>query len=132
MLRNKKCCIDSCIWIKYAGHFKAATLLRYISENKLTVFADRYLLAEIHEALIKVFSFSVAEADYIIRKIEPFIIIITPRNIYRFSPDPKDNYLYDICIQYNCKYLITIDKALLLDENAPFLRKTDAWLKKKK
>lgn len=29
----KKCCIDSCVWIKYAGHFETATLLRYITEN---------------------------------------------------------------------------------------------------
>ncbi len=55
MLRNKKCCIDSCVWIKYAGYSKATTLLRYINENKLTVYADRYLLAEINDALISVF-----------------------------------------------------------------------------
>jgi putative PIN family toxin of toxin-antitoxin system len=132
MQRNKRCCIDSCVWIKYAGHLKSATLLRYINENKLIVFADRYLLAEIHDALVSVFHFSFNEANYLIRTIEPYIVIVTPRSIYRLSPDPKDNYLYDICIQYNCKYLITIDKALLLDENAPFIRKTDAWLKKKK
>lgn len=132
MQRNKRCCIDSCVWIKYAGHLKSATLLRYINENKLIVFADRYLLAEIHDALVSVFHFSIREANYLIRTIEPYIVIVAPRNIYRFSPDPKDNYLYDICIQYNCKYLITIDRALLMDENAPFIRKTDAWLKKKK
>jgi predicted nucleic acid-binding protein len=132
MQRNKNCCIDSCIWIKYAGHFKTSTLLRYISENKLTVFADRYLLAEIHEALVIVFGFTLQEADYLIRKIEPFVVLVVPRNIYRLSPDPKDNFLYDICIQNNCKYLVTIDKALLFDDNAPFIRKTDAWLKKKK
>ena len=101
MLPNNKCCIDSCIWIKYAGHYKTTTLLRYVSENKLTVFADRYLLAEIHGMRIKVFNFSASEANYIVRQIEPFIIIITPRDIYRFAPDPKDNYLYDICILYN-------------------------------
>jgi predicted nucleic acid-binding protein len=132
MLRNRRCCIDSCVWIKYAGHSKVATLLNYIDENRLTVFADRYLLAEIHDALITVFDFSIQEADFVIRKIEPFIILVKPRNIYRFFPDVEDNYLYDICIQHSCSLLITIDKKLLLDKNAPFLRKTDAWLKKKK
>jgi len=105
MQRNRRCCIDSCVWIKYAGHSKATALLRYISENRLIVFADRYLLVEIHDALISVFHFSLQEADYTIRKIETFLILVTPRNIYRLSPDPEDNYLYDICIQYNCKYL---------------------------
>ena len=132
MQRYNRCCIDSCIWIKYAGHFKTATLLRYIKENNLIVFADYYLLSEIHEALITQFDFSIHEADIIIKLIIPFVILSAPQNIYRLSKDAKDNYLYDLCIQNNCGYLITIDKELLIDSSAPFLRKTDEWLKKKK
>lgn len=60
------------------------------------------------------------------------MIIDAPRNIFRLSKDAKDNYLYDLCIQNNCRYLITIDKDILADNNAPFIRKTDAWLRKKK
>ena len=128
----KKCCIDSCVWVKYAGHFRTATLLRYVSENNLLVYADNYLLGEVHEALIQGFDFSFSEADKIIQLISPFIIIEAPGNIYRLSKDAKDNYLYDLCIQNNCWYLITIDKEILSDTTAPFIRKTDAWLKKKK
>lgn len=128
----KKCCIDSCVWVKYAGHFKTSTLLRSISENNLLVYADNYLLAEIHDALIKGFDFTISEADKIIQLISPFIITDAPGNIYRLSKDPKDNYLYDLCLQNNCRYLITIDKEILGDKNAPFIRKTDAWLKKRK
>jgi hypothetical protein len=98
----KKCCIDSCVWIKYAGHFKTSTLLRYITENNLLVYADNYLLAEIHEALIAGFNFTRAEADKIIQLISPFIIIEAPRNIFRLAKDTQ----------------------------APFIRKIDSWLKK--
>lgn len=128
----KKCCIDSCVWVKYAGHYKTATLLRHITENNLLVYADNYMLAEIHEALINGFDFTRNEANKIIQLISPFIIINAPRNIYRLSKDSKDNYLYDLCIQNNCSYLITIDKLILSDTAAPFIRKTDAWLKKRK
>ena len=128
----KKCCIDSCVWVKYAGHFKTATLLQYIIENRLLVYADNYLLGEIHQALTGKFNFIMSEADKIIQLISPFIIIDTARSIYRLSKDAKDNYLYELCIQNNCRYLITIDKEILADTNAPFIRKTDAWLKKKK
>jgi predicted nucleic acid-binding protein len=48
------------------------------------------------------------------------------------SKDAKDNYLYDLCIQNNCRYLITIDKEILADKSAPFIRKSDAWLKRRK
>lgn len=130
MLQNKKCCIDSSVWVKYAGHFKIATLLNCINTNSLVVFADNYLLSEIHEALVTGFDFSFSEADKAIHLVESISLITAPRNVYRFSPDPKDNYLYDICIQNNCMYLITNDKELLMDKHAPFLRKTDAWLKK--
>ena len=128
----KKCCIDSCIWVKYAGHFRTATLLRYISENNLLIFADNYLLGEIHEALVEGFDFTVREADKIIQLISPFIIINAPRNIYRLSKDAKDNFLYDLCIQNNCRYLITVDSGILTDTSAPFIKKTDAWLKRRK
>jgi putative PIN family toxin of toxin-antitoxin system len=131
MPTQKKCCIDSCVWVKYAGHFKTTTLLRDIAENNLLVYADNYLLNEIHEALVTGFSFTISEADKIIQLISPFVIIAAPRNIYRMSKDVKDNYLYDLCIQNNCQYLITIDKEILTDKNAPFIRKTDAWLKKR-
>ena len=104
MRRNKKCCIDSCIWVKYAGHKRIATLLTYIKSNNLVVFVDNYLLGEIHKTLISEFVFSIQEADRAIYLIKSFVIIKTPRNIYRFSKDPKNNYLYDICIQNNCLY----------------------------
>jgi putative PIN family toxin of toxin-antitoxin system len=128
----KRCCIDSCVWVKYAGHLKTSSLLRCVAESNLVIYADNYLLGEVHDALIEGFGFTIKEADKIIQLISPFIIIIPPRNIYRLSKDPKDNYLYDLCIQNNCRYLITIDKEILADTSAPFIRKTDAWLKKRR
>ena len=128
----KKCCIDSCVWVKYAGHFKTSTLLQHIAENNLLVYADNYLLGEVHQPLIDGFNFSLDEADKIIQIISPFIIIEAPRNVFRLSKDAKDNYLYDLCIQNNCHYLITIDKEIISDKHAPFIRKTDAWLRKRK
>ena len=91
--------------------------------------------AMVRESLIFIiisFSFTVGEADKIIQLISPFLIIDAPRNIFKLSGNAKDNYLYDICIQNNCRYLISIDTEILADINAPFIRKTDAWLKKKK
>ena len=124
--------MDSCVWVKYAGHFRTATLLHYISQNKLLTFTDKYLLGEIHEALIQGFEFTIPESDKITQLISPFIIIAAQRNIYSMSKDAKDNYLYDFCIQNNLRYLITIDKEILTDKSAPFIRKTDAWLKGRK
>ncbi len=131
-MSGPNCCIDSCVWIKYTGQDKTTTLIKHIRQNNLTVFADNYLLYEIHKALYKEFDFTIREADKQILLIKPFIIVSAPRNIYRFAPDPKDNFLYDLCIQNSCNLLITTDRELLLDDNAPFIRKTDSWLKRRK
>lgn len=29
------------------------------------------------------------------------------QGVYRLSPDPKDNYLFDLAIQNNCPFIIT-------------------------
>lgn len=126
------CCIDSCVWVKYAGPHKVSTLIKYIRQNNLNVFADNYLLYEVHKALCKQFDFSIKNADQLLLLIEPFIFLCEPRAIYRFAPDAKDNFLYDICIQNTCNLLITTDSLLLQDIHAPFARKTDAWLKRRK
>lgn len=89
MLQNKKCCIDSSVWVKYAGHFKIATLFNCINTNSLVVFADNYLLSEIHEALVTGFDFSFSEADKAIHLVESISLITAPRNVYRFSPDQR-------------------------------------------
>ncbi len=132
MRRNKKCCIDSCVWVKYAGHNRIAVLLKYIHDNGLVVFADRYLLGEVHKTLITEFNFSIQEANRVTFLIESFVFIVVPRSICRMCNDSTDNFLYDICIQNNCQLLITVDKTLLIDPIAPFTRKTDAWLRKRK
>ncbi len=82
--------------------------------------------------ILKPLHYFAKEADKIIQLISTFIIIDAPRNIYRMSKYAKDNYLYDLCIQNNCRYLITIDKEILADKNAPFIRKSDAWLKRRR
>lgn len=78
MLVQSKCCIDSCVWIKYAAHHKVSTLIEIIIENNLIVFADNYLLGEIHKALVITFDFTITQADKLIDLISPFLIIKSP------------------------------------------------------
>lgn len=118
--------------VKYAGKKKTYVLLSLIKAHRLLVYADKYLLSEIHTALTEGFDFTAAQADAVIQIILPFVILEAPRSIYRLSKDPEDNYLYDLCIQNNCAYLITADGEIIEDKMAPFIRKTDSWLKKLK
>jgi hypothetical protein len=58
MLLQSKCCIDSCVWIKYAAHYKVSTLINIIIENNLIVFAYNYLLGEVHKVFVTTFNFT--------------------------------------------------------------------------
>lgn len=92
MRRNKNCCIDSCVWVKYAGHNKIAVLLKHIQVNSLIVFADNYLLGEVHKTLINEFDFSIAEANRVIYLIESFVIIKLQETFTAFAMIPKTTF----------------------------------------
>lgn len=47
-------------------------------------------------------------------------VFVKPLYIFTDSPDPKDNYLFDICREARAKYLITGDRSLLAIEEVRF------------
>ena len=90
-------------------------LLQYVLQNKIEIFVDKHLINE----LLLVLSY------HKIKKILPldkhlyanFVLLISTyikSDEYHIkSPDPKDNYLYDIALTSNAKLLVTGEKALL-------------------
>lgn len=96
-------------------------LLNYIAQNKIEIFVDEYLLSE----LIRVLHYPK------IKKILPlntfvyinFILLISTQikatTFQIQSPDPEDNYLYDLALSANAKLLVTGEKALLAWTDSP-------------
>ncbi len=96
-------------------------LLHYIATNKLEIFVDSHLLFE----LARVLEYSK------IKKLLPlppaiylsFIRLISTEITSKpwgiSSPDPMDNYLFDLALSTHSKLLVTGDKALLEWESAP-------------
>ncbi len=39
-------------------------------------------------------------------------LMTTETAIYRLSPDPKDNYLFDLAVQHTCVFIISDDTIL--------------------
>ncbi|SFQ02060.1 hypothetical protein SAMN05444277_104189 [Parafilimonas terrae] len=50
--------------------------------------------------------------------------------VYRISPDPKDNYLFDLAIQNNCAFIISDDRKLLSFRIQPVKVKSTNWFLK--
>ncbi len=50
--------------------------------------------------------------------------------VFRISPDPKDNYLFDIAVQHGCVFMITDDSELLRFSLKPIPVQTSGWFLK--
>ena len=55
---------------------------------------------------------------------------IAEKAVFGISPDPKDNYLFDMAVQNNCLFLITDDSALLQFNLKPVAVHTSSWFLK--
>jgi predicted nucleic acid-binding protein len=62
-----------------------------------------------------------------IRKIS---LSVNEKAVYGISPDPKDNYLFDVAIQNGCVFLITDDTELLQFTLKPIPVHTSSWFLK--
>lgn len=71
------------------------------------------------------------QATKVIDFIKKISLVITERAVYRLSPDPKDNYLFDLAIQNNCVFIISDDNKLLQLKLKPIPIHSTSWFLKK-
>lgn len=90
-------------------------ILQYVVKNKIEIFIDANLLAELTRVLEypkikKILPLESFLYIKFVRVISTYVDVV-PRNIK--SPDPEDDYLFDLAICSNAKLLVTGEKALL-------------------
>ncbi len=88
------------------------------------------MLVEIHNALIKNNWATLNQADLFVDYIKELSFYVSEIPVYRISPDPKDNYLFDLAIQNNCTFIITDDDQLLSLRLKPLPIKSTNWFLK--
>jgi predicted nucleic acid-binding protein len=103
---------------------------RLVSYQFLLV-VNNYLLSEIFDALIENKWMHKIQADTIIAFIKKISLPAVERAVYRISPDPKDNYLFDLAIQTNCIFIISDDTKLLRFKLKPVPVHSTNWFLKK-
>lgn len=122
--------IDSNVYITYITHKKTNRLISAINIHRLDVYVNDQLLEEISKNAIKA---SKNDVDYINSFVLPSIVASTI-NIntvpsFNLSPDPKDNFLFDIALQTNSPIIVTQEKALLQFADSPVPIKDLKWFK---
>lgn len=122
--------IDANVWIKYARSRDIAPLLdRLVAYNFLPV-VNNYLLAEIFTAVVENGWMKEKAANQLIEFIRTIVLQTAETAVYRLSPDPKDNYLFDLAVQNNCLFIITDDTELLGFRLQPVPVHTSGWFLK--
>ena len=90
-------------------------LLRYIVQNKVEIFVDNLLIAELTRVLEypKIKKILPLDPIFYIGFVRIISTHIVANPFHIQSPDPNDNYLYDISLTAHAKLLVTGEKALL-------------------
>ena len=94
-----KIIIDANVWIKYACSKDIAPLLNRIIAYNFLLVVNNYLLSEIFIALLENKWMKEKNANLTIEFIKKISLMVTDKAVYRLSPDPKDNYLFDLAAQ---------------------------------
>ncbi len=126
-----KIIIDANVWIKYARVKNIAPLLSRFIAYDLLPFTNNYMLSEIYDATVDNNWMSDKQASATVAFIRRITSQVVESAVYRLSPDPKDNYLFDLAIQNNCIFIITDDKELLELKLKPVPVHTSGWFLKK-
>jgi len=125
-----KIIIDANVWIKYARAKDIAPLLnRFVQYNLLPV-TSNYLLSEVFDELVENKWMDEKQAQRIIAFIKNITYNTIERAVYGVSPDPKDNYLFDLAVQNNCVFIISDDSELVRFSLKPVSVHTSSWFLK--
>ena len=114
-MKPGKVVIDTNIWISYFRNNRLDEIARLILDNDLRVLTSPYLVTELETVLQKPkfkTNPEIPVSRYIYFHLRLTVFEITmPR--FSDSPDPEDNFLFDLAIQHNATRLVTGEKRLL-------------------
>jgi hypothetical protein len=107
--------LDTNIWVSYILKGQLEKLALLVIENDLTVYSSERLIAELEEVLARPEisqHLSLPLEDYV--NFHRNLAEVSRVNYaFRGSPDPKDDFLFDLALSADATHLVTNDKLLL-------------------
>jgi predicted nucleic acid-binding protein len=94
----------------------------------LVLYVDNNLLAEIEKNLLLILK-APEKVNRMMEEIKDITISFTTIPIFINSPDPKDNFLFDLAIQTNSEVIVTQEKVLLDFAESPVAIHNIKWFK---
>ncbi|HEX8277067.1 MAG TPA: hypothetical protein VF540_00160 [Segetibacter sp.] len=103
-----KIIVDANVWVKYARAKDIAPLINRFTTYNIIPVANNYLLSEVFKAIVENEWMNEKQANNVVSFIRKVALMVVEKAVYGISPDPKDNYLFDLAIQNNCVLLVMI------------------------
>jgi putative PIN family toxin of toxin-antitoxin system len=126
---KKNLVIDTSVYITYAIYNKTYRLIDAMDKYELMVFVNNQLLLELVRNLRFFLQNKDTNAGLIIQAIKEATINVATTAQFDLSPDPKDNFLFDLALQTNSEVIVTKEKALLNFEASPVPIHDIKWFK---
>ena len=104
---NKKIVIDSSVYLSYVAYGKIYRLLDAIITYNLIVYVNQELLSELYKNIPKVIRVEGILAGEILNAIKIHSIEFITLSGFKGSPDPKDNFLFDLALQTGSEVIVT-------------------------
>lgn len=123
--------IDTSVLITYASYGKLYRLANMVVSYNMKVFVNEHLLNEFGKNLKKVSNKKTIDIDEEIRSVLDFATLVETIPIFSNSPDPKDNFLFDLALQTNSEVIVTKEKTLLNFTESPIPIHDIKWFKEK-
>lgn len=98
-------------------------------EHKIVIFVNDSLIAELEKNLPKVIKSPTIPYHQILEEILFLATYVTTKKLFHNSPDPKDNFLFDLAIQTDSEVIVSDEKKLLDFKESPVPVKSLGWFK---
>lgn len=106
--------LDTNIWVDFFISKRTRELIELIDQNKAVFLRSKPAIAEFERVLsyekFKKYKFNVVRT---LAFYEAMTKYVETQELFKDCPDKKDNFLFDLAIQGNTKYLVSRDKTVL-------------------
>ena len=126
---KKALIVDTSVFLTYAAYNKIYRLIDAFNKYGLIVYVNNELLNEIKRNLINAIRVENADPKLIFESIKENTVLVKIMSRFTQSPDPKDNFLFDLALQTNSEIIVSQEKVLLNFENSPVVIHDIKWFK---
>ena len=123
--------IDTSVLITYTSYGKLYRLSNMVMSYNMKVFVNVHLLNEFGKNPKKVSNKRNIDVNEEIKSLLDFATLVEIIPLFSNSPDPKDNFLFDLALQTNSEVIITKETALLNFIESPIAIHDIKWFKEK-